>query len=146
MIDERNLKLQDENYYIGFEAVTVLPTYGHSGYLNFLKSNEWTLKYFPNYPMHQEKFDEKPMIIKKVFESIFNNRFGNWLDDWLLLKTQKRWNKRHGLNYKNDSSKKIELTKHNAQANTLNHHSIIMDKYLTILKLNETKLQQKIGV
>ena len=93
-----------------------------------------------------ENFYEKPMMIKKIVESIFNNRFGDWLDDWLLLKTQKRWNKRHGLSYKNDLSKKIEISKHNAQANTLNHYTIIMDKYLTLLKLNEAKLQQKIGV
>ena len=58
-------------------------------------------------------------VVKKVIESIFDNKAGNRLDDWLQKITTRRWNQKDlkGERNKNGLSMKLITGKHFSRSN-----------------------------
>jgi hypothetical protein len=91
-IDEQALQITDKNIYTAIEVVTLVPVCGNGSLKNFFDANEWTDAYFPNYHFSTDSLQKaKHSFLKRCVESLFNNSLGEWLDNYLMKLTTKRW-------------------------------------------------------
>jgi len=104
-IDEEALLMTEKNIFIATEVLTLKPVSGSDCMDTFFEVNNWANAYFPNYG------EQDPAIhhntgrswFKQLAEPIFNNRLGDWLDNYLMHVTGRRWarkEKRHKVNMK----------------------------------------------
>lgn len=94
-IDSNHLEIPDKNVYAATEILFMIPTYNGKMFNRFLKANDWTLSYKPNVAISEfEKIPSGNNALKTVIEKLMFNRFGNWLDNFLLNKTRKRWKRK----------------------------------------------------
>ena len=91
-IDEQQLEIAEKNIYTATEIVTLIPIQGDVTFANFFTENAWTRNFLPNHIMRVStaKALEKSRL-KKLFETLFNNSFGDWLDNRLMKITAGRW-------------------------------------------------------
>ena len=101
-IDEEALEIEEKNIFTATELITLLPVCGNGTISKFFESNDWAASYYPNYSMKKNsKTSYFNSRIKNAFEFLFNNHFGEWLDNYLMKLTAKRWKKKeteHRLN------------------------------------------------
>jgi hypothetical protein len=92
-IDEDALEIREKNIFTAIELFTLLPMSGDEGLDKFFKANDWTSEYFPGYRDRSRKANETrpPSFIKRLFERILNNGFGNRLENKLRRITDQRW-------------------------------------------------------
>jgi hypothetical protein len=79
-IDSDNLEIPDKNIFTATEVVTLLPMYCYPLYESFMAKNSWVRSEFPNFKLRVNETVIQTGTTKKVLESIFNNRLGNFLD------------------------------------------------------------------
>ncbi|MES2372760.1 MAG: hypothetical protein V4557_09285 [Bacteroidota bacterium] len=118
-VDETALELIEKNIFIATEVVTLKPVVVSSAMQKFFSANDWTKSYFPNDSQDTGFTNEPRPWSKKLIESIFNNRAGNWLDNYLMRVTEKRWlqkEKRCKLNMKGEIQS-LRVSKHFARPN-----------------------------
>lgn len=118
-IDEEALELIEKNIFIATEVVTLKPVITTGAIQKFFSANDWTANYFPNYNHDKTLIDEPRYWSKKLIESIFNNRAGDWLDNYLMRVTGKRWlqkEKRCKVNMKGEIQS-LRVSKHFARPN-----------------------------
>jgi hypothetical protein len=128
MIDENHLAISDKSFYTAIEASTLLPVYNYSLYQQFRKSNLWTQVYFPNFPLEERSLlSDKQTFLQKASELLFNNKFADWLDKWLMKKTEAKWHKRHVAEM--FGVKNLELKRYTAKAHTEGHYNRIMSLF-----------------
>ena len=77
--------------------------------------------------------------IKVILEKILDSNFGEWLDNWLMKKTEKRWRKRHDANMFDIEGKKLFLKRYTAKAHTEKHNSKVLTRFEQKLKEFEAK-------
>jgi hypothetical protein len=143
MIDADHLGLNDKSFFTAIEATTVIPMYGGEYYEQFLKENEWIKTYFPNYPVYDIRpISSKNSWIKRIIEYLLNGHFGEWLDIWLMKKTEKRWQKSHTVEMQNMTESGLYLKRYTAKAHTGSHRSKIMSRYEQKVTEFEEKLNQ----
>ena len=100
-IDEAGFTIEEKNLYTATEIVTLLPLNGIKSFSQFYSNNTWTKSYLPNHSMKiSYQNDLKHPIVKKIFEFLLDNKLGDYLDQFLMKITAKRWN---------DKSKKGKL-------------------------------------
>jgi hypothetical protein len=91
-VDEAEPGIIEKNIYTATEIATILPLYGGRIFEIFYKVNGWTGVYFPNKYMDASFTKEiKRSWYKNLVEKIFQNRFGNSLDNYLMKLTAERW-------------------------------------------------------
>ena len=92
-IDEEALLIEERNIFTATEMATLLPVQGNGSVDRFFERNEWTGKYFPNQkiPFKDGRKADRKAWIKKGIELLFRNRLGDWLDDYFMNLTSKRW-------------------------------------------------------
>ncbi|MCF8303851.1 MAG: hypothetical protein K9I94_11295 [Bacteroidales bacterium] len=88
-VDTESMEFENKDLYTATEIDTLIPLYNKELYHEFMRQNKWISRYYPNFPMHD---DHKPIStgnnwFKIIFESIFNNRWGEQLDTYLMNKT-----------------------------------------------------------
>jgi hypothetical protein len=88
-IDEQNLNIADKNLFSATEVVYLIPTFGAEYHEKFHSANAWVRDFFPNFPL---KNTEKTPYYKRswlqsVGEFCFDNRLGDWLDEWCMKRT-----------------------------------------------------------
>jgi hypothetical protein len=109
-VDESQLCILEKNIYTAIEAVTLLPMRGN--FERFYEENNWTKKILPNAFCHAYGSEAMPKSFPiKIFEVFFDNRFGGWLDNFLMKLTASRW------------GKKTIQRKRNGKGNVLAMHS-----------------------
>src|SRR6202035_5919768 len=90
-VDEAEPVIIEKNIYTATEIATILPLYGGRIFEIFYKDNSWTGVYFPNKYMDASFIKEiKRSWYKNLVEKIFNNQFGNSLDNYLMKLTAER--------------------------------------------------------
>ena len=137
-IDEQALQISDKNIYTAMEVVTLVPVCGNGTIKNFFDANDWTQAYFPNYDLSTDSLRKaKHSFLKRIFESFFNNLFGEWLDNYLMRLTSKRWNQKEVLGKMNIKGGRMGLRtgKHFSKPNP----AFFQQK---ILLLYESKLKE----
>lgn len=94
-IDEEELQIREKNIYTAIEIATLMPLHGDTTFEQFYMANNWTRNYLPNKYMRLTTAKSlRRSWLKRVFEWLFNNRFGNALDDLLMRITVERWDKK----------------------------------------------------
>jgi hypothetical protein len=140
-IDENALLIEPQNIFTAVEITTLLPVRGKEAMNNFFSINDWNCRYFPKH-IHTELKDENisGSWIKKLTEGVFNNRVGDFLDQWLYQLTTQRWQKksRKGRRNKNGRTMNLITGKHFARSNP----GAFQEKVLSLYeqKLEELKL------
>jgi hypothetical protein len=91
-IDEHALQINEKNIFTAMEVVTLVPVCGNGTLKNFFDANKWTKAYFPNYDLPYDSLRKpKSSWLKKILETCLDNSFGEWLDNYLMKITAKRW-------------------------------------------------------
>lgn len=142
-IDESALVIAEKNIFTATEIITVLPVCGDTVFNSFFCANEWTHTYYPNTRPREESPEKDSVQIKqyKTTEALFNNRFGNWLDDYWMNLTSNRWaqkEKKHRLNIKGDPMG-LKTGKHFARPNPDYFQKKILSLYHKTLEELESK-------
>jgi hypothetical protein len=128
MVDEDHLSMGEKSLFTAMETVTLLPTYNYGLYTSMLHANAWSQAYLPNYPAAtQTIFSIKSSKLQSLLEKCFNNRFGEWLDKWLLQKIQDKWKRNHPPS--SFGNRGLTAKRHVAKAHTEGHYNTIMEKY-----------------
>jgi len=110
-IDEREPCILEKNIYTATEVATILPVCGITVFDKFYAANSWTKSFLPNNYMHLSAAAEiRKTWLVSLTEKIFNNRAGNYLDNFLMKLTSKSWDRKTRKNKKN--SKGILLSIH----------------------------------
>lgn len=94
-VDEEALEIREKNIFTATEIITAIPLKGDHVFDKFFSANTWVEKFFPVYPVSRNGTGEiKIGGLKKIIETLFNNRTGDWLDNRLMKITMRRWQKK----------------------------------------------------
>jgi hypothetical protein len=109
-LDEKALKLRDQNIYTAVEAITLLPVSGEALH-DFFAANNWVSEWFAEYPLtiRCQQHRVGGSWIKRVMEWMLNNKAGNKLDDYLMKVTTRRWKKKEEQKKLNYEGKEMSL-------------------------------------
>ncbi len=129
MVDENHITITDKSFYTAIEASTVLPVYNLNMYNRFIQENLWMKDYFPNYPKAATTLlSNKRSTLQRIVEPLFNNKFGEWLDVFLMKKIEAKWKKAYSKKMF-QGTKNLQLNRHTAKAHTEGHYNRIMNLY-----------------
>ena len=144
-VDEAGLEIGEKNIYTAIEIATLVPMRGKRIISDFLEANAWTKEYLPQYETRGGEVPEtnKGLFSRKI-ERIFNGRLGEWLDNRLMLITDKRWQKKVRYNHKNDKGFNIGMmvNKHFSKPNPVFFQDKVLEIYSEKIKaLPQTKVE-----
>jgi len=132
-IDEAELLIEEKNIYTATELFTLVPVAGNGSMKNFFLANEWSHSYFPNRSLPPVKEDVKrsDSWLKKLAESFLNNKLGDWLDNYFMKLTTKRWKKKEEEQKLNTKGERMGLktTKHCSKPNPIFFHDWFLSNY-----------------
>lgn len=96
-VSESHLQIPDHNLFVATELMHLIPTVNFEVYKSLMGHNPWAKDYFPNKndAMYKGTADIQRPFLKKLIESAFSGKFGNWVDNLLLRITLKRWRKKY---------------------------------------------------
>ena len=101
------------------------------------------MDYFPNATRNKDrkKFNRSPWY-KKAGEWIFNNRFGDWLDIYLMKLTSKRWKKKEESHQTNMKGGRMGLRtgRHFSKPNPNYFQKKLLELYLQKNKAGRRKM------
>ncbi|HEX6170633.1 MAG TPA: nucleotidyltransferase domain-containing protein, partial [Chitinophagaceae bacterium] len=137
-IDEEELVIKEKNIYTATELFTLLPLAGNASLKRFFEKNSWSYSYFPNraLPIVSEEINFKEPWFKKLAELFFNNKFGNWLDNYLFKLTTARWQKKEEEKKLNAKGERMGLktNKHFSKPNPMFFHNAFIENYKQRIK------------
>jgi len=91
-IDEEGMRIESQNVFTAIEIATLLPVSGKKELDNFFVINNWCQQFFRTHDNQNLQIGTAGQSrIKRLVESVFDNRIGNNLDNWLLKITTRRW-------------------------------------------------------
>jgi len=131
-IDEAQLQIVEKNIYTAIEVATIIPLEGDLTFESFYKSNAWTSGFLPNKCMRLATAKPlKKRWYKTFTESLFNNPFGDWLDNVLMKITSARWNKKTEMKKLNMRGTVMSMaaSKHFAKPSPENFQIKLIEKY-----------------
>jgi 5'(3')-deoxyribonucleotidase len=132
-IDEADLLIEEKNIYTATELFTLIPVAGNGSMKKFFSANEWSYNYFPNrdLPVVKEDVKKSGKWPKRIAESFLNNKLGDWLDDYFMQLTTKRWKKKEDEQKLNTKGERMGLKtrKHCSKPNPIFFHDWFMDNY-----------------
>ncbi|HET6766861.1 MAG TPA: hypothetical protein VFH08_05665, partial [Chitinophagaceae bacterium] len=132
-VDEAELTIEEKNIYTATELHTVIPLAGNGSINGFFETNAWSHNYFPNRALPLVKGDLKKdgSWFKTLAESILNNKLGDWLDNYFLKLTARRWKKKEDEQQLNTKGERMGLktSKHCSKPNPVFFHDWFMNKY-----------------
>jgi len=147
-VDEDGMQIEEKNIFTATELVTLLPVCGNGTMQRFFKVNDWAKVYFPNYPLQPSNQPNKSFRtgMKKMIEFLLNNKFGDWLDNYLMKLTTSRWKakeKNKKLNIKGNRMG-LKTDKHYCKPNPVYFQEKILLLYNNRLNEWEKKWNEKI--
>ena len=74
-ISNKNLIIEEQNYFTAVELSTLIPLYGKQDYIQLMKANNWIHDILPNYV--QQDTQAKPIsrnLVKRLLEFIFSSQ------------------------------------------------------------------------
>jgi hypothetical protein len=137
-VDEADLVIEEKNIYTATELFTLIPMAGNGSMKKFFEANCWSFVYFPNLSLPEIKKENNPLPwYKKLMELFFNNRLGDWLENYFFRLTTKRWKKKEEEKRLNTKGERMGLKtgKHVSKPNPIFFHDWFVSKYET--RLNE---------
>jgi len=132
-IDEDLLEIEEKNIYTATELITLIPVCGDQTFQQFFFANNWASEYYLNYRFKNERFLKKSgqSFIKRIVEKIFNNQFGNGMDNFLMKLTTKRWEKKEATQLLNIKGNRMGLRtgKHYAKPNPVFFQQKVLKRF-----------------
>ncbi|HJS53598.1 MAG TPA: hypothetical protein VJ765_03610 [Chitinophagaceae bacterium] len=140
-MDEADLQIEEKNIYTATELVTLMPMAGNGSMKRFFETNQWALSFFPNQqiPDVSNTFAIDNWL-KKTGEFLFDNRLGNWLDNYLMRVTSRRWKIKEEQKRRDTKGERMGLktSKHCSKPNPIFFHDWFLNKYeKRILEIDE---------
>lgn len=131
-IDTNNLEIEEKNLFTATELSTLIPVYGKAVKQRFFECNRWVKDYYPNYLTQQQKeLTSQPTgLFKKITERIFNNKMGDFLDNYCMKITIKHWAKKFKHKYTDEEFMLLfksgkSISKHHPR----NFQNIVLKKF-----------------
>lgn len=92
-IDEEALEIEEKNIFTAIELITLLPVQGNGVIRDFFLKNDWASHFYPNYRIGMKSPDKsvRDSRFKKLMESLFDGWVGDWLDNYFMRVTTRRW-------------------------------------------------------
>jgi predicted nucleotidyltransferase len=119
-LDEKKLKLDNQNIYTAVETITLLPVCGDA-MNDFFTANSWVEEWFVDYPSYRNVAQDKAVKswMKSAVEFLLGNKVGDWLDNQLMKLTASRWKKKKSKGMRNEEGNEMDLVtgKHFARSN-----------------------------
>jgi hypothetical protein len=129
-VDDAQLGILEKNIYTAIETVTLVPLRGN--FKSFYEENNWTNKMLPNASCHVCTCEGISKTIPvKIFEALFDNRFGSWLDNFLMTLTASRWRKKTLQRKKNEKGNILAMhsAKHFSKPAPENFQKKLLQRY-----------------
>ncbi len=140
-IDSNNLEIPDKNIFTATEVAFLLPMYNYAAYELFMLKNNWIRTEFPNFKLRQNESDIQPRSSKKVFEFIFNNRFGKFLDQLSFSIILRFWKRK----FSYLSEKKFELNFRSQKDVSKHHPNAFQEKVVSQYSNKIIEFEQSTG-
>lgn len=143
-IDYEHLEIDEKNVFTATEIVTLIPVFGKKYYDEFYEKNNWVKNYFPNFPKRNNRMIDKDSDsrLQKIFERIFENRFGDWLDDFAMRLFSETIKRKFRYFDKNDFALAFKTTKCESKY----HPKFFQKKVLISFDEKLKQLQQSLKV
>jgi hypothetical protein len=132
-IDEEALEIEEKNIFTAIELITLLPVRGNGILHEFYDRNDWTAGYYPNYgqqisPVATSARETK---FKRAAEYLLNGKLGDWLDDYFMHVTTRRWNKKEAAEKRSAKGTRMSLHtgKHFSKPNPVYFQQQILSSY-----------------
>ncbi|MDP4130946.1 MAG: hypothetical protein Q8918_01310 [Bacteroidota bacterium] len=142
-IDEEALEIEEKNIYTAIELITLFPVCGNGILHEFYRKNGWANSFYPNYRLKIDDgdFSKTDSKLKRMLESLFSGRLGDWLDDYFMRVTSRRWKRKEARQKKSVKGARMGLHtgKHFSKPNPLFFQKEILDLYSEHLKRLSTK-------
>ena len=129
-ITSNHLQIQEQNRFTATELVTLIPLYGKDVFVNFVRENQWAYDFFPNkknQDILQIKDTEKYWL-SKILQTVFNTRFGNFLEHIFRTMTLKKWTTKFDNLEKEDFDIAMKSTKNVSKHHPQNFQKIVIDR------------------
>ena len=96
-VSESHLHIPDHNLFVATELMHLIPAVNLDAYKCIMDHNIWAREYFNNKKeaLYKGTLNIPRPFIKKLAETVFAGKFGNWVDDCLLKITLTRWRKKY---------------------------------------------------
>jgi hypothetical protein len=136
-VDQHALQIHEKNIFTATEVITLVPAEGNGVLTSFFKANNWVSEYFPNQPAKTgSPIKPKERVIKRFIEYCLDNKLGDWLDDYLLNLTSRRWRKKEMQGKRNARGGRMGLftDKHFARPNPEFFQQKILAQYQSKLE------------
>lgn len=141
-VDENALKIEEQNIFTATELITLMPVCGNGVMDNFFRANDWAINYFPNYSTRNSgrSYSGKGLV-KKFAEWLFNNCFGDRLDNYLMKLTARRWKQKEEERRLNMRGVRMGLKtgKHFSKPNPVHFQKKVLERYEN--RLNEVTIK-----
>lgn len=148
-VDEANMVIAEQNIYTATELYTLIPIAGNDSMKNFFECNSWSYDYLPNknLPAVADKKLTGRLRTKKIIEWLFSNHFGEYLDNYLMRLTKKRWKKKQDEGRLNIKGERMgfDIGKHFCKPSIIFFHNWFMTRYEKKLEETGKKWREKIG-
>jgi len=131
-IDEQELEIVEKNIYTAIELATLIPLEGNKAFAGLYEANLWVKAFLPHHFNQMEL--SRPLRknkLKNIGEKLFNNAFGNWMENILMKMTAKRWNQKTLMKKLNARGMVMSMaaSKHFAKPNPKNFQFKLIEKY-----------------
>jgi hypothetical protein len=130
-VDEADLVIEEKNIYTATELYTIIPMACNGSMKSLFEANSWSNRYFPNISFPPIKEQKKSPWYKKLMETVFNNKLGDWLENYFFGLTTKRWKRKEEEKRLNTKGELMGLKtgKHFSKPNPIFFHDTFMYKY-----------------
>jgi len=137
------MEIEEKNIFTAMELITLMPVCGNGTMDKFFQSNNWVKTYYPNYQSKMEGTITYALNsrLKRVIESLLDNRFGDWLDGYCMRLTSKRWQKKEREKRVNVKGRRMGLKtgKHFAKPNPVFFQGSVISRYIDKINENSKK-------
>lgn len=148
-ITSNHLQIPERNRFTATELVTLIPLYGKEVFINFLKENQWAYDFFPNKELVDTSLikDIKKSWLSIVIQTVFNNRFGDFLERSFRKITLKKWTIKFDDLEKKDFDIAMKSTKNVSKHHPQNFQKKVIDRldknYEEIIKKINLEMLQR---
>lgn len=140
-VDDRSLKIPDENLFTAVELTSLIPIYNDQLYSNMIKENTWAMELMPNFEYRPgpEVIANTDNYSKIKWEKRLSGRLGNGLDTLSMKMFELFWRVKYRGALKNEQDVRIRCKKNVSKV----HPNNFQVKVLSRLDKEYAKFEQK---
>jgi hypothetical protein len=132
-IDERALRIAEQNRFTATEIFSLLPVKGNTVFSAFYRENRWASEILPNAVPAGNGAENTDGWLKRFAETVFRMLVFDWLEKKLMQITVHRWNKKAAAAKRNSKGEcmRLIMTAHTARPDPACLQTKIMNCFLS---------------